>query len=185
MPRANWDFIRKALLPLPPLREQQAIAAFLDRRTAEIDALVESQRRLIERLAEYRTALVTRTVTRGLPPEAARTADLDPHPRLKGLRGGVAREGTRALAGKAAVNGGGEVGCEDRRGMVPRACPMSDSKMSFHGSAACCRLRASPHQRVCRTGSPQVMCCSGNCARTSPKCYPRTSAGCARRSSWY
>ena len=41
------------------------------------------KRLLIERLEEYRTALITRTVTRGLPPEAARAASLDPSPRLK------------------------------------------------------------------------------------------------------
>ena len=40
-------------------------------------------RLLIERLQEYRTALITRTVTRGLPSDAARAAGLDPSPRLK------------------------------------------------------------------------------------------------------
>ena len=40
-------------------------------------------RRLIERLKEKRTALISRTVTRGLPPDAARAAGLDPHPKLK------------------------------------------------------------------------------------------------------
>ena len=44
---------------------------------------VAKKRLLIERLEEYRTALITRTVTRGLPPEAARAAGLDPSPRLK------------------------------------------------------------------------------------------------------
>ena len=38
---------------------------------------------LIERLKEERTALITHTVTRGLPPEAARAAGLEPHPKLK------------------------------------------------------------------------------------------------------
>ena len=71
------------VLPLPPLDEQHAIAAFLDRETELIDALVAKKRLLIERLEEYRTALITRTVTRGLPPEAARAAGLDPSPRLK------------------------------------------------------------------------------------------------------
>ena len=71
------------VLPLPPLAEQRAIAAFLDRETERIDALVAKKRLLIERLEEYRTALITRTVTRGLPPEAARVAGLDPPPRLK------------------------------------------------------------------------------------------------------
>ena len=70
-------------LPLPPLHEQRAIAAFLDRETERIDALVAKKRQLIERLQEYRTALITRTVTRGLPPDAARAAGLDPSPRLK------------------------------------------------------------------------------------------------------
>ncbi len=71
------------VLPLPPLDEQRAIAAYLDRETERIDALVSKKRLLIERLEEYRTALITRTVTRGLPPEAARAAGLDPSPRLK------------------------------------------------------------------------------------------------------
>ena len=68
---------------LPPLDEQRAIAAFLDGETERIDSLVAKKRLLIERLREYRTALITRTVTRGLPPEAARAAGLDPSPRLK------------------------------------------------------------------------------------------------------
>ena len=71
------------VLPLPPLVEQRAIAAFLDRETERIDALVAKKRLLIERLEEYRSALITRTVTRGLPPEPARAAGLDPSPRLK------------------------------------------------------------------------------------------------------
>ncbi len=70
-------------LPLPPLDEQRDIAAFLDRETERIDSLIAKKRLLIERLQEYRTALITRTVTRGLPPEAARAAGLDPSPRLK------------------------------------------------------------------------------------------------------
>ena len=71
------------VLPLPPLDEQRAIAAFLDRETERIDGLVAKMRLLIERLGEYRTALITRTVTRGLPPKAARAVGLEPSPRLK------------------------------------------------------------------------------------------------------
>ena len=66
-----------------PALEQQAIADFLDRETAKIDTLVAKKRTLIERLKEKRTALISRTVTRGLPPDAARAAGLDPHPKLK------------------------------------------------------------------------------------------------------
>ena len=75
--------VGNVVLPLPPPTEQRAISTFLDLETARIDALVEKKRLLIERLQEYRTALITRTVTRGLPPEAARAAGLDPSPRLK------------------------------------------------------------------------------------------------------
>ena len=53
---------------LPPEPEQRAIAAFLDRETARIDALVAKKERLIELLQEQRTAVITRAVTKGLDP---------------------------------------------------------------------------------------------------------------------
>ena len=53
---------------LPPLIEQRAIADFLDRETARIDALVAKKERLIELLQEKRTALISRAVTKGLDP---------------------------------------------------------------------------------------------------------------------
>ena len=55
-------------LSVPPLDEQRAIADFLDRETAKIDALVARKERLIELLQEKRTGLITRAVTRGLDP---------------------------------------------------------------------------------------------------------------------
>ena len=54
---------------LPPTPEQRAIAAFLDRKTAKIDALVAKKERLIELLQEKRTALITRAITKGLDPD--------------------------------------------------------------------------------------------------------------------
>jgi type I restriction enzyme S subunit len=62
-------------LKLPPA-EQTAIAAFLDRETGRVDRLVAKKRELIERLKEKRGALISRTVTRGLPPAAAKAAGL-------------------------------------------------------------------------------------------------------------
>jgi len=53
---------------IPPLGEQRAIAAFLDRETTKIDALVAKKDRLIGLLQEKRTTLITHTVTRGLDP---------------------------------------------------------------------------------------------------------------------
>ena len=57
-----------SLFAVPPMDEQRAIAAFLDRETAKIDALVARKERLIELLQEKRTTLITRAVTRGLDP---------------------------------------------------------------------------------------------------------------------
>ena len=54
---------------LPSAREQRAIAAFLDRETAKIDALVAKKERLIELLQEKRTALISHAVTKGLDPD--------------------------------------------------------------------------------------------------------------------
>jgi len=67
---------------IPPV-EQQAIADFLDRETAKIDALVGKKERLIELLQEKRTALITHTVTKGLPAAAAAQAGLDPDVPMK------------------------------------------------------------------------------------------------------
>jgi type I restriction enzyme S subunit len=83
MPRASWDFIGICELPLPPVDEQQTIARFLDAKTAQIDALVAQKRQLIDKLKEKRQALIARTVTRGLPPEAAKAAGLEPNPETK------------------------------------------------------------------------------------------------------
>lgn len=62
------DAIRTGVFAMPPEPEQRAIAAFLDRETARIDALVAKKKRLIELLQEKRTALITRAVTKGLDP---------------------------------------------------------------------------------------------------------------------
>ena len=62
--------IRKIRLGRPPQPEQRAIAAFLDRETARIDALVAKKERLIELLQEERTALISHAVTKGLDPNA-------------------------------------------------------------------------------------------------------------------
>lgn len=55
---------------LPPLSEQAAIAAFLNRETAKIDALVEEQKRMIDLLKEKRQAVISHAVTKGLNPDA-------------------------------------------------------------------------------------------------------------------
>ena len=63
------DRIRELPIPVPPLDEQHAIAAFLDHKTAQIDALIDKKRRMIELLKEKRTALISHAVTKGLNPD--------------------------------------------------------------------------------------------------------------------
>jgi type I restriction enzyme S subunit len=57
-------------LPLPPKPEQDRIVAFLDQKTAEIDALIAKKQRQIELLDEQKAILINRAVTRGLNPNA-------------------------------------------------------------------------------------------------------------------
>lgn len=57
-------------LPVPPLQQQRAIADYLDRETARLDALVAAKERVLGLLAEKRRGLITRAVTRGLDPRA-------------------------------------------------------------------------------------------------------------------
>jgi type I restriction enzyme S subunit len=59
---------RRFEVPVPPLPTQQAIADFLDRKTAGLDALIEKKQALLDRLAEKRTALINQAVTKGLDP---------------------------------------------------------------------------------------------------------------------
>ncbi|WBL64065.1 restriction endonuclease subunit S [Thauera sp. WB-2] len=79
----NLEMLGSIPCPVPPVDEQQTIARFLDAKTAQIDALVAQKRQLITKLKEKRSALIARTVTRGLPPEAAKAAGLEPNPEMK------------------------------------------------------------------------------------------------------
>lgn len=53
----------------PPLDEQRQLAAYLDRKTAEVDTLIRKKQALIARLGELRAALIHRAVTKGLDPD--------------------------------------------------------------------------------------------------------------------
>ena len=62
-PKLTSDNLGSFQLPLPPLSEQQAIAEYLDRETGKIDALASKVETAIEKLKEYRTALISAAVT--------------------------------------------------------------------------------------------------------------------------
>lgn len=59
----RFENFAQLALPAVPLPEQRSIATFLDRETARIDALVAKVRDAIDRLKEYRTALISAAVT--------------------------------------------------------------------------------------------------------------------------
>lgn len=66
----NYSEMKNIILGVPPLDEQRAIAAFLDRETARLDTLIAKQERLIELSMEKRRALISHAVTRGLDASA-------------------------------------------------------------------------------------------------------------------
>jgi type I restriction enzyme S subunit len=57
-------------LPIPPLEEQALISRYLDKKTAQIDSLIEKIEKKIELLNEQRTSLINQCVTKGLDPNA-------------------------------------------------------------------------------------------------------------------
>ena len=66
--RVPDEFVKNFPFAFPPLPEQEAIVAFLDRGTGHIDSLVAKKQKLIELLHEKRTALISHAVTKGLNP---------------------------------------------------------------------------------------------------------------------
>jgi type I restriction enzyme S subunit len=71
MQHFTWELFASFEVPLPSITEQYAISDFLDRKTAEADALVAKYERLVELLEEKRVALITQAVTKGLDSTAA------------------------------------------------------------------------------------------------------------------
>lgn len=63
MPRANWEFIGAASFCLPTLEEQNQIIKHIDEKWEKIDNLIYKQTKLIEKLKEYRTSIISHAVT--------------------------------------------------------------------------------------------------------------------------
>lgn len=55
---------------IPPKEEQEAIVAYLDKVTADIDKAIAAKERIIASLEERRKIIITHTVTRGINPDA-------------------------------------------------------------------------------------------------------------------
>ena len=95
------------LAAYPPLAEQQQIAAFLDWKTSQIDALIAKKQALLQKLKEKRLAVITQAVTKGLNPDApmrdsgiAWLGEVPEHWQTKRLRhcAGLVTSGSRGWA---------------------------------------------------------------------------------------
>lgn len=69
-PRLSWTDLGNSPVSIPSVQEQVAIAGFLDRESAQIDALIEKQQQLVKALEERRNALILKSVTNGLDVDA-------------------------------------------------------------------------------------------------------------------
>lgn len=66
----SWNDMKRLPILVPPLAEQEAIVAYLDRATAEIDKAIASQQRMVELLQERKQIIINQAVTQGLNPDA-------------------------------------------------------------------------------------------------------------------
>ncbi|MBZ7941565.1 restriction endonuclease subunit S [Campylobacter molothri] len=66
--RESIEFIdfKKMFLPLPPLKEQEQIANFLDEKCEKIQNFIEKKEKLLSLLQEQKQALINETITKGL-----------------------------------------------------------------------------------------------------------------------
>ncbi|HLV42226.1 MAG TPA: restriction endonuclease subunit S, partial [Brumimicrobium sp.] len=67
-PKLMNNMMAKIPLVIPPKPEQTAIAAYLDRKTAEIDELIADKKRLLELYEEEKAAIINQAVTKGINP---------------------------------------------------------------------------------------------------------------------
>lgn len=69
-PSLRFEDLDKATLPYPPLKTQERIADYLDKKCGEIDATIAKQKEIIEKLKAYKQSLISETVTKGLDKSA-------------------------------------------------------------------------------------------------------------------
>lgn len=66
----SWNDMKRLPILVPPLVEQEAIVAYLDSATAEIDKAIAGQQRMVELLQERKQIIINQAVTQGLNPGA-------------------------------------------------------------------------------------------------------------------
>lgn len=66
----NGGLVKNSFICLPSPTEQQQIVHFLDRKCTAIDTAIEKTKKSIEKLEEYKKAVITKAVTKGIDPNA-------------------------------------------------------------------------------------------------------------------
>jgi hypothetical protein len=64
----RYQEMKNIEIPFPPLSEQRAIVAYIERKGRQIDAYIARQAEQIERLKELRQTIISHAVTRGIHP---------------------------------------------------------------------------------------------------------------------
>lgn len=62
----NYAGIKKLLLPIPSIEEQEKIATFISERASKVDTLITNVQSQIEKLKAYKQSIITEVVTKGL-----------------------------------------------------------------------------------------------------------------------
>lgn len=62
----DYSKLRENLLPIPPKKEQEVIASYLDAATAKIDEAIAQQQRMIDLLNERKQIIIDQAVSRGV-----------------------------------------------------------------------------------------------------------------------
>ena len=159
MPRAEWDFIKNLKITLPPPKEQQAIAAFLDTHCKTIDSIIAEMEQQIEVLKQYKISLITETVTKGID-KAARMKDsgidwigkIPAHWRVKRLKYlGIAKNGLTYAPENISDNGI----------LVLRSSNIQEGKLAFDDNVYV-NMKI-PHEIIVREND--ILICSRNGSR--------------------
>lgn len=70
IPSINNEKLKNFYLPCTSIKEQGAIAGYLDKKCGAIDETIEKQKSVIEKLKEYKQSIITQAVTKGLDKSA-------------------------------------------------------------------------------------------------------------------
>lgn len=62
----DYNKLKSEYMPIPPLEEQQSMATYLDKATAEIDKAIAQRQHMIDLLNERKQIIIQRAVTKGL-----------------------------------------------------------------------------------------------------------------------